>query len=132
MAAAAAATKLRVAKGLQMQTLAAAGSLPRRKTPATSAASSARPALNAKEGKKSPAGLSGPKASVAPAPASSNGGEAKAAAAGASASASNNASNRKVCANCGKPTSGLPLRCSGCKQAYYCSQVRGGKGWQRV
>jgi hypothetical protein len=120
MAAEVAAAKLRIVKSLQMQTI-AAGSIPKRKTPPSSASPSLKPALNAKESKKTPAGLSGAKAAPAPAPASSNGGDAKAAAGGA---ATSNASNRKVCANCGKPTSGLPLRCSGCKQAYYCSQVR--------
>ena len=29
---------------------------------------------------------------------------------------------KKLCAECSKPLSGLPLRCSGCKVTYYCSK----------
>ncbi|KAF5841729.1 hypothetical protein DUNSADRAFT_11509 [Dunaliella salina] len=38
--------------------------------------------------------------------------------------------NRKICARCNQPTPpGLPLRCSGCKQVYYCSQDCQRKAW---
>jgi hypothetical protein len=36
---------------------------------------------------------------------------------------------KKTCAQCDKPCNGLPLRCSGCKQVYYCSQECQKKAW---
>lgn len=36
---------------------------------------------------------------------------------------------KKTCANCDKACNGLPLRCSGCKQVYYCSQDCQKKAW---
>mmetsp|Transcript_34181 Transcript_34181/g.86450 ORF Transcript_34181/g.86450 Transcript_34181/m.86450 type:complete len:528 (-) Transcript_34181:210-1793(-) len=82
-AAAEAAARLQIARGVQMQAMASA---PKRQTPA--------PAL--------------PKATVKTVSASKG---------------------KKTCAQCDKPCNGLPLRCSGCKQVYYCSQDCQKKAW---
>lgn len=39
------------------------------------------------------------------------------------------ANNKKLCAECRKPLSGLPLRCSSCKVIYYCSKECQKNAW---
>lgn len=107
-----AAMRLRVARGLQMQALApGAGTTGLRPKPPAGA------------------GPSLPVRSTPKQPGASSNGTSKAAAAGPSAGPGAGGASRKLCAQCSKATTGLPLRCSGCKQVYYCSQDCQRKAW---
>ena len=46
----------------------------------------------------------------------------KAKATSGSSSSGSAVNSKKLCAECSKPLSGLPLRCSGCKVIHYCSK----------
>ena len=105
---AARAARLRIARSIQMQTLAAPLS---RAPPPPGNKSRAGPSLPVRSPPSSKPSGSG---------SGSSGAKTVAAAAGG---------NRKVCAACAKPTTGLPLRCSGCKLVYYCSQACQRKAW---
>ncbi|KAJ9505341.1 hypothetical protein QJQ45_012107 [Haematococcus lacustris] len=105
------AARLRVARGIQMQAMKPPAGVAVRRTPATSSKGVNKPVVSSKPSSSKP-------------PSSKPAAGSKGPAAGAA-----NSKAGKTCAQCAKPTSGLPLRCSGCKQVYYCTQACQKKAW---